>query len=979
MKINRNKLWFGLVLTLPSVSQAITCTYTALPYVDVQCVSVAAGDPVIVTATGSTFTNNINTDVFYARADDANLTATLEDITSTSTTTIPLVFTNIFSATGSVTVTLNGTNNTITNSEAAGDATLYLRSNGTAIDGGSTLNINGGLTINNQGDTESISPTAIQGSSEGIHLFSYPSLGTVRDVTLNVPSSDPVSVTTTHGTGLLADIDTSLGGQGNINLTLPANVAINSTSASGSYIRGAVVAHQNGIGSTGDITINTAADLSSTTTGVGSASILVHNDGNGDVIVNNTGSITGNGNSMVGIRVFPAAGTNTLDNTGPINVTGNNADGFYSGQVGNTAYSPTTTTITNTGQINIEGIVGGGGNHGIASHHHNTDTTITNSSSGIILHNANANGPSISGINNFDATANAPMTITNDGIIAYTDTGTSVGIIGDTNYANLPTNTAILTVNNNGDVYAYYDAFRLNSNNATLNNTGRVVSYFQGQNAGNYTVNNTGTWVARDVQNLANVTFNFGTGTSTFNLMTGGTLTVPGTSVANGISIPTTPPITVDPTIAADTDVTFNMGAAGVFNHQGGAINLQNSSPTIHYNVMTLNGLGYTANGGTLLIDSSLAGDTTTATDVLNVSSVTYTAPVSLTVSNTDGLGAPTTNGIEIINITGNSDGREFVLASNITVGDYTYRLLRRPLTSTTGTPVTTGATWLLANFNCTATPNPANADDVVSVACSGLNLDETVQIPGVDPASCIYDYTVSPGTVSCSAISAEINRDSNGDIIVDLLDTGLNVIDQNTIDFTDNRSCVATPDPRREGFSVDIQCTGLDNSETISFPGLSCTITNTIASCNGIAGNNVGQVPSNPVLPWSGGNINTALTVNPGPVCVYNDTVNPAQFECSNLEEGDVINIPGTDCNPSAAMGAGIATHICTVTNPGAVDPNNDGVVDITINDIDSNTANLAVRIRSSLALENIPALGTLGSAVIFILLVGLARRRYR
>ena len=152
--------------------------------------------------------------------------------------------------------------------------------------------------------------------------------------------------------------------------------------------------------------------------------------------------------------------------------------------------------------------------------------------------------------------------------------------------------------------------------------------------------------------------------TETGALSGGGDVTVAAAAQLGGYGS-VTGNVTNEGTLAvADALASFAGGTAGNFTVNGnlannGAINMGGATVG---NKLIVNG-DYTGNGGTISLNTTL-GDDASATDQLRVNGNTAGSTL-LAVTNRDGLGARTNEGIEIVSITGASNG-EFAL-----IGDY--------------------------------------------------------------------------------------------------------------------------------------------------------------------------------------------------------------------------------------------------------------------------------------------------------------------
>lgn len=134
------------------------------------------------------------------------------------------------------------------------------------------------------------------------------------------------------------------------------------------------------------------------------------------------------------------------------------------------------------------------------------------------------------------------------------------------------------------------------------------------------------------------------------------------------------------------TDLTLNSGAVVNFRHTDGE----------PWQTLTINE-DYTGNGGTLVFNTVL-NDDTSETDKLIVLGNT-TGDSFVAVNNIGGTGAQTVEGIEIIEVAGNSDGN-FEKASRIVAGAYDYNVVQK------------GNNWYLTSF-IPAPPDPHDPDPV--------------------------------------------------------------------------------------------------------------------------------------------------------------------------------------------------------------------------------------------------------------------------
>jgi outer membrane autotransporter protein len=159
-----------------------------------------------------------------------------------------------------------------------------------------------------------------------------------------------------------------------------------------------------------------------------------------------------------------------------------------------------------------------------------------------------------------------------------------------------------------------------------------------------------------------------GTGGLTVN---GGTQTLSGANTYTGATTVSGGTLRAGAANAFSAASAFGVGAGGTLDLNGfnqTVASLSNAG-TVHMGstpgtVLTVNGI-YTGTGGTLLFNTVLGGDSS-ATDRLVVNGSTA-GTTSVKVTNAGGLGAPTTEGIKIIDVLGASSGT-FSL-----VGDYAF------------------------------------------------------------------------------------------------------------------------------------------------------------------------------------------------------------------------------------------------------------------------------------------------------------------
>ncbi len=807
----------AIMLTITGVQAQAACpTYTASTVSNEDCRTDLSATPIAITGTIFNNANAANTMPFKAiTTGTQGLQATVNGVTAlytqppsimgdinlNNTPMFNMLFDSQHAGAGAVDVQMSGTNQ-ITNSHPEGDATLYLR----AKQGNSSLNLatNSRLTINNagkRGAPNSTEDIAWRNSSEGLHLYA--------DLANSLQNGhisllmDPTAVldVTSLGMGVLADISGNGQGQGNIDIGLNSLTKIQSTLfTSGTVNLGAVAAHQINQANTGSIKLVSQGELtfSHGNGGKGGGAVLVNHAGDSltaaqtaiDIQLTGANSkqiVSGDGSA--GVRALAISGDVKIvaDVDNKMYLDKKNVDGIYFGFLSATPTpvtpisrnNPAAVRLENKGLIQITGELSGfENNYGLVSQTNDSVTNLINS--GAVFFRDNGKGFGLASNNNFDGTAyptvipspivGKSVAIDNSGTIAFS--GSGVQVVG------ISANTALrglATVTNSGNIYTNKAGIIVNAAKSNVVNTatGTVVSYFSAPSSFEDTLTNQGTWIAKDALNFNLVNFDFGPGTAlapnTFENT--GFLAVAGTAVANAVTIPVSPnlnpavvgDIRVSPTEAAATELMFNLGGAGngVFRF-GGTVDFKNATLTEqNYNLWTLNS-DLNANGGNWLVDVKLASDAplSDAGDSLVVKgSVTTVAPIVVNVANANGVGAVTTDGIELISIEGNSPGTEFSLSGgSVTQNGYKYRLLRRPF-AVDGAAV--GATWFLANIHCKIDPPASNGS--IAIACTGLDKGETVQVPS---GTCTYVDTTSPALANCTTNVGSIPPNGSVDVI---------------------------------------------------------------------------------------------------------------------------------------------------------------------------------------------------------------------
>ncbi|MGP2518218.1 autotransporter outer membrane beta-barrel domain-containing protein [Yersinia sp. 2545 StPb PI] len=202
----------------------------------------------------------------------------------------------------------------------------------------------------------------------------------------------------------------------------------------------------------------------------------------------------------------------------------------------------------------------------------------------------------------------------------------------------------------------------------TLTNSGLLQGTVQLSDEGNRVINNAGgSWVT------AGGTNEFGALTASNSLVNNGTLIAANGSVTDPVQ-----------TTTFNNVGTFTNASTGILNMDNGRAG----------DVTIING-DYVGNGGSLLLNTVLADDAS-VTDKLVVNGSTA-GTTYVGVNNLGGSGAATLNGIELIQVSGVSDG-EFVKNGRIVAGAYDYLLVRGADTN--------ASNWYLTSV-ITPTPTP--------------------------------------------------------------------------------------------------------------------------------------------------------------------------------------------------------------------------------------------------------------------------------
>lgn len=173
------------------------------------------------------------------------------------------------------------------------------------------------------------------------------------------------------------------------------------------------------------------------------------------------------------------------------------------------------------------------------------------------------------------------------------------------------------------------------------------------------------------------------------------------------------------------TDLTLNSGATVNFSHVDGE----------SWRTLTINE-DYVGNGGKLVFNTVLNGDDS-ETDMLKVLGNT-SGNTLVAVNNIGGTGAQTIEGIEIVNVAGNSDGR-FEKAGRIVAGAYDYNVVQK------------GKNWYLSSY--IQQEAPVDPDEPDPIATDPLPPEpvepEVPQQPVAPEAPAVNEHQLRPEAAS--------------------------------------------------------------------------------------------------------------------------------------------------------------------------------------------------------------------------------------
>jgi hypothetical protein len=534
----------------------------------------------------------------------------------------------------------------------------------------------------------------ILANNQGTGVTSVTAAGSVTGT-----SGDGIQATNAStGTTMTVSANNASGGANGINVTANGSGATNITTSgtiSGGVVGSGITATNNG----------TATDLNITQTGgsvTGGTGISATNNGIGNTTIAVNGNITGNGLGGIGIFADVASTAKALNitqNSGTIS--GSSGDGIA-------AITASAGGIAVT-QVAGSSIVGGG--NGITANNQGTGTTVITSAGTI----TGGTGAGINTVENAGTTVNITL---NSG--ANVSAASGVGI-QDTN------GNTTLTLNNGSTVAGKILMGNGNDNvivNGTANITGVIL--IDGGNStdtsGSTTdilgtgtaatnklsfVGTTQTIAGSIMKNWETVTVN----NSTLNfagdaaLVTGhgtnGDNSLQGLVLQNNaiVNSPVALAITGDVNIDATSKLAHDLG--------GSIIGDVTNAGMIYWNhlnqTLTVNGNYVGAAGSKMSFETYLADDNS-ATDKMHVTGNTSGTTVITVRPIANSPGAQTINGIQIVQVDGNSAAGSFTLANPLQAGAYQYILKQGSLVAGTSQD------WYLVsqcdNFSCTPTPH---------------------------------------------------------------------------------------------------------------------------------------------------------------------------------------------------------------------------------------------------------------------------------
>ncbi|WP_164731221.1 autotransporter family protein [Entomomonas moraniae] len=419
--------------------------------------------------------------------------------------------------------------------------------------------------------------------------------------------------------------------------------------------------------------------------GTGSNGIHVVSRGNGDTVVNNSGSVKHIGSGKANaINILAAqGGTTNINNTG--SVSNESGSGIYYGSYNNTSNSGNVTINNTGGNITVTGQTNSGisvnsaeeatinNSGGITSNYAGISASVVKNST--IFNRGEITINDVNGLAAIYANNTGATNITNVGMLVTSNTnakGIYASGLNTTNIINngeiSSGNTAIdivaaqdinstLHATNNGEITSDIDsvisiANSTSNSSAIFDNNGEITGYVNLDSLANNTtastMNNEGTWTVRDVTNSNGiVNNNFGNGTLNGMLNNTGTITM-------------------------DSSVTeANFNNVDITNSGSFAI----ASNYANYQPININFNGnYIGNGGSLYVRTDVQNLTTDQYNILGDASGSSKLYVKLiNAANPKAIG---TEGLEVV-IVGGTNNLNLTLGRPVTAGMYEYLLFK--------------------------------------------------------------------------------------------------------------------------------------------------------------------------------------------------------------------------------------------------------------------------------------------------------------
>ena len=430
----------------------------------------------------------------------------------------------------------------------------------------------------------------------------------------------------------------------------------------------------------------TATDLTITANNVtgGYYGITADNDGTGALSITSTGTVTG----TAGGGIYA---NNSSNSTSDLTITANEVTG---GEIGIFAVNYSSGDLT----ISVDRAVGqnAAGINAVQRGSGNLDVSardVTGARTAIGAFNYGQGSIIIDATGFVEASQNA-------GIYAY-NSGSSTGDVtitaNDVNGA-----YSGISVNSFGN-----GAVNITANGVVTGRTGDGITAYNASSedltitiAAGGSVSTYGTWaIAANAPNGTVIVDNFGTVTGPVNLTSANTWNSNSGTLANtftnsgtwdlanttsdfnatGNSLVVNEGLIVAARNSAVNEISVIDNLDIFRNNVGGTIRLADGAAGDEFQIATTSsGTGnFIANGGTIELDVVLGGDGSAA-DKLVVSGdvILEGAPTALDIKSVGGgTGADTTNGIEVVSVTGTSDEGAFVLAGLVEVGAFAYDL----------------------------------------------------------------------------------------------------------------------------------------------------------------------------------------------------------------------------------------------------------------------------------------------------------------